>query len=38
MPKTISTNNTDLTRDKRYTFLSEDVIAVGTTIRVQSLL
>ena len=38
MPKTIYTNLTDLTRDKRSTFLSEDVVATGSTIRVQSII
>lgn len=38
MAKTLLTNNTDLTRDKRFTFLSEDVVSTGTTIRVQSIL
>ena len=38
MPKTIFVNNTDLTRDKRHTYLSEDVVATGSTIRVQSII
>lgn len=37
MAKTLLTNNTDLTRDKSFTFLNEDVVATGTTIRVQSI-
>lgn len=35
--KTIYTDNTDLTRGKRYTFLSEDVFVGGSTFRVQSI-
>ena len=38
MPKTIYINNTDLTREKRSSYLTEDVIATSTTIRVQSIL
>lgn len=38
MPKTIYISNTDLTKDKRFTYLTEDVIAAGTTLRVQSIL
>lgn len=38
MPKAIHVNNTDLARDKRFTYLTEDVISTGTTIRVQSIL
>lgn len=38
MAKTLLTNNTDLTRDKRFTFLTEDVVATGSTFRVQSIL
>lgn len=38
MPKTIYVNNNDLTRDKRFTYLTEDVVSTGTTIRVQSIL
>ena len=37
MAKSIFTDNTDLTRDKRFTFLTEDVVSTGTTIRVQSI-
>ena len=36
--KVLFVNNTDLTRDRRYTFLSEDVTAAGSTFRVQSIL
>lgn len=36
--KTLYTNNTDLTRDKRFSFLSEDVVSTGATIRVQSII
>lgn len=36
--KTIYINNEDLTRDKRKTYLSEDVVNAGTTIRVQSII
>lgn len=35
--KTIYIDNTDLTRNKRYTFLSEDVFLAGSTFRVQSI-
>ena len=38
MPKTIFINNTDLTRDKRFSYLSEDVVAEGSTIRVTSII
>lgn len=38
MPKTIYTNNNDLIRDKRFTYLTDDVVNTGTTIRVQSLI
>ena len=38
MPKTIYINTTDLTREKRYTYLTEDVVAVGSTLRVQSII
>lgn len=38
MPKTIFTSNADLTRDKRFSILTEDVVATGTTIRVQSIM
>ncbi|MEK7178320.1 MAG: hypothetical protein AAB721_01535 [Patescibacteria group bacterium] len=34
----LQVNNTDLARDKRFTFLSEDIVSGGSTIRVQSLL
>lgn len=37
MAKTIFSDNTDLTRNKRFTFLSEDVVLSGTTFRVQSI-
>lgn len=37
MAKTLYIDNTDLTRGKRYTFLSEDVVVAGTTFRVQSI-
>ncbi len=36
--KVVFSDNSDLTKDKRYSFLSEDVVAAGTTIRVQSIL
>lgn len=35
--KTLYSDNTDLTRDKRFTFLSEGVVFGGSTIRVQSI-
>lgn len=38
MAKTLLTNNTDLTRDKRFTFLTEDIVSTGSTFRVQSIL
>ena len=38
MAKTIFINNTDLTRDKRSTLLTEDVVLGGSTFRVQSTL
>ena len=38
MPKTIYINTTDLTREKRYTYLTDDVVAAGSTIRVQSII
>lgn len=38
MPKTIYIDNTELTRDKRVTYLTEDVVSTGSTIRVQSIL
>lgn len=37
MPKTLLVSNSDLTRDKRFSFLTEDVVATGTTLRVQSI-
>lgn len=37
MPKTIYVQNTDLNRDKRSSFLTENVVATGTTFRIQSL-
>lgn len=37
MPKTIYVDNTDLTFEKRFSFLTEDVIATGTTFRIQSI-
>lgn len=36
--KTLLVNNGDLSRDKPFTFLTEDVVATGSTIRVQSIL
>lgn len=36
--KVVLVNNADLIKDKPYTFLSEDVVSSGTTIRVQSIL
>ena len=36
--KLLSVDNTDLTRNKRSTLLTEDVVALGTTIRVQSVI
>lgn len=36
--KILFVNNTDLNRDKRFSFLSEDVVSTGTTFRVQSIL
>lgn len=36
--KTLYINNTDLTREKRHTSLSEDVVSTGSTIRVQSII
>lgn len=38
MAKTIYANNQDLTRDKQFTYLSEDIVSAGSTIRVQSIL
>ena len=37
MAKTLYTNNNDLTRDKRRTYLIEDVVSTGSTFRVQSI-
>ena len=34
--KILFVDNTDLVRGKRFTFLTEDVVALGTTLRVQS--
>lgn len=36
--KTLYTQNTDLTRDKRFSYLTEDVNSTGTTFRIQSIL
>lgn len=36
--KTLYTNNNDLTREKKVTFLTEDIVAGGTTMRVQNIL
>jgi len=38
MPKTLYVNTTDLTRDKRSTYLTEDIVAAGSTFRVQSII
>ena len=38
MPKTLFVNNTDLTREKRFSFLTEDVVIGGSTIRIQSVI
>lgn len=38
MAKTLYTDLTDLTRDKRFTFLTEDVVVSGTTLAVQSII
>lgn len=38
MPKTLHTDNSDLTRDKSFTFLSEDVVVGGATLKVQSVI
>ena len=35
--KVLLVDNTDLTRGKRFTFLTEDITAAGTTFRVQSI-
>lgn len=37
MPKSIYVNNTDLNRDKQASFLTENIVSAGTTIRLQSL-
>lgn len=37
MPKSLYINNTDLTRDKEFTYLTESVVSTGSTFRVQSL-
>lgn len=37
LPKTIFVDNTDIVRNKRFTFLTESVVTGGSTIRVQSL-
>lgn len=37
MAKTLYTNLTELTKDKRFTFLNQDVVSGGTTIRIQNL-
>lgn len=36
--KTLYTNNTDLTRDKRFTFITEDLVVGGATLAIQSIL
>lgn len=38
MPKTLNVSNSDLTRDKRFTFLTDDLVVGGSTFRVQSIL
>lgn len=38
MPRNINISNTDLTTNKRGTFLTEDVVVGGSTLRVQSVL
>lgn len=38
MPKTILTDISDLTSDKRYTFITEDVVVGGSTLAVQSII
>lgn len=38
MPKTLFVDNTDLTRGKRFTFATEDVVSGGSTLRVQSII
>lgn len=35
--KVLYTDNTDLTRNKRFSYLTDDVVAAGTTIAVQSI-
>lgn len=37
MAKTILIDSTDLTRNKRFTFLTEDIVVAGATFRVQSI-
>lgn len=37
MAKTIFVDNSDLARDRQHTFLNTDVVATGSTIRVQSI-
>lgn len=37
-PTNLLVDTTDLVRDKRVTFLTEDVVATGTTLRVQSII
>lgn len=36
--KVLYVDNTELVRDRRYTYTTEDVVATGTTIRVQSII
>ena len=36
--KILRVDNTDLPRDRRFTYLTEDVVAAGSTIRVQSII
>lgn len=38
MPKSIYLDNTDLTREKRFTFITEDLVVGGATLAVQSIL
>ena len=37
MPKTLLTNNTELTKDRIFTFTDEDVVVGGSTLAVQSI-
>lgn len=37
MPKTLYVDNSSLTQNKRFTFLSEDVVVGGSTFRIQSI-